>query len=224
MKNITHKFIAGSIALILAGPGCESSPAPVPRDVGPVDSNSETGMSEPVPMAILDELVSDAGQWIATELPAEPTVSASPTQLVFAVPQTLDSSERLDDGRLRQTLNRLLAELQGSSNFTDSFIVITQTQAQANADIAKAAGDDTSAFRDPLGRDADRTRAVSYPPETVYTLSGKFYRSADQQAGRITYNLMLRADNPLTRKAILNRNFQYNAVWNGNTRRWQRGA
>lgn len=209
-------------ALLLSVTGCESAPRnPAPR--GGVEGDSDRGMVEPVPIIYLDELVAEASQWLAAELPNLPEVVASDTQFVFGVPQTLEvSNVDIPDGRLRQTLARLTSELMQNRYFTDNFLVISTTEAQAADQLAVIAGKDTSAFRDPLSRDQDGTKPATYDPRLVYIMSGKFYQNVDRTLRRRAFHLFVRIEKPHARQRVLDRDFVYNLRWNADTSRWVR--
>jgi len=209
-------------ALLLGVIGCESAPKKTaPR--GGIEGDSDRGMVEPVPIKYLDELVAEASQWLAAELPNLPEVAASDTQFVFGVPQTLETSGvQVADGRLRQTLTRLSAELMENRNFTDSFLVISATEAQAKSQISSTAGKDTSGFRDALGRDQDRTKPAVYDPQMVYIMSGKFYQNVDRTLGKRAFHLFIRIEKPQARQRVLERDFVYNLRWNSEKAQWLR--
>jgi hypothetical protein len=221
LTRLTRLTAGALAALVLAG--CSSDRKPVPN-VGPRDSNSDVGMPEPVPIQYLDELVSEAGQWLAVELPNLPEVRSVDYQMVFAVPKTLETDIGLPDGRLRQTLSRLQAELMQSQTFTDSFLVINATELDAKQDIGTVGGRDLSGFRDPLQRDVDTTKPKTYNPALIYTMDGKFYQSVDYRSGRRAYHLFVRINKPQSRSSVLDRNFVFNLKWDAKKGRWQRDA
>lgn len=209
-------------AMLLSMAGCESAPRrPAPR--GGVEGDSDRGMVEPVPIKYLDELVAEASQWLAAELPNLPEVAASDTQFVFGVPQTLETSDvEISDGRLRQTLARLTSELMENRYFTDNFLVISTTEAQATDQLTTIAGKDTSAFRDPLGGDQDNTKPATYDPRMVYIMSGKFYQNVDRTLRKRAFHLFIRIEKPQARQRVLDRDFVYNLRWSDEKSQWVR--
>jgi hypothetical protein len=212
-----------AVVAVTMGLGCSQDKPDKPVPSRTKDENSETGMSEPVPLEYLNELVSDAAQWLAVELPNRPEVVQSKEQFVFGVPQTLETGGlRLPDGRVRQSLDRLSSELSQNQKFTDSFLVISATEAAAKSQIGTVAGKDTSGFRDPLQRDRDNTKPAVYDPQRVYIMSGKFYGSTDQAAGRRAYHLFVRIEKPQSRARVLDRDFAYNLRWDGKKGKWLR--
>ncbi|HEX3355476.1 MAG TPA: hypothetical protein VHS31_00745 [Tepidisphaeraceae bacterium] len=206
-------------ALLVGSTGCPSEDHEPPMT--PNDTTSETGMPEPVALDQLNELIGDASEYLVREMPNIPEVKSAGNQMVFAVPPDLEHDPAYPDGRLRAALASLKSKLQESEIFRNDFVVITGTQAENNRILNQVAGSNTSAFRDPLQRTPDKTKAETYDPTTVYVMTGKFYQMTDPNPGLRDYRLHITVVSPQTRQEVIHYEFHRTLKWNHKTGQWK---
>jgi hypothetical protein len=176
-------------------------------------------MPEPVAMDQLDPAIERAAQYLANELPRLPEVKDSATQLVLALPPTLEHEANYPDGRLRSAMQALRNRLQEDPALRNSFVIISSTELESNGTLNSMQGD-AHAYRDPLQRDADRTHAARYDPDAIYVLSGRFEQLTDRRAGQREYRLMFHVDHARSRRQVLQKEIDVRLRWDGERRQW----
>jgi len=222
MRSFKQTLVLGSASLCLAAllaTGCaptKNTPAPTGKD-----QTSESGMTDAPPAAYLDPAIEEAAEYLIQQLPNVDAVKASKTQLVLAIPPTLDHDASIPDGRLNEALVSLRTQLAASEPIKNNFVVVTATEKQAEATL-NSMQSDNSAFRDPMQRTEDKTHAATYDPASYYLLGGKFYVVNDAAVnGEKQYKLHFTVENPQSRQQLCDHEVVVYLKWNTKKAKWE---
>lgn len=193
---------AGLVACVWLG-GCSSSPEPEPR---------RAAHGAPIDYETANLMIDQMAQYIVTELPRTSMVQSQQYKMVLALgPMEVEGFAQPE--RFEAALQALQAELIKNDELKARFSMVSTSRADASDILAEASGSGDD-FVDPLGTNADETRAARYAPDDVIVLTGSFLQTAEGPESK-AYRLQVSIEHPRRRVMVLSREIRRAFVWDG---------
>lgn len=161
-------------------------------------------------------LVSDASQYIVTELPLVPDVANTDYRLVLGI-GPIEVQNFSDPERFRTTMHLLRTELLKNRTMQRYFRMVTMNTRSAEELTRRMGGGHSDDLGNP---DGDDSGPAKYDPRDIYILSGEFTQFGDR-GGYRSLKLTVHVEHPHSRQVVLSYAFTRNFRWDGQSGTWQ---
>jgi hypothetical protein len=174
---------------------------------------------EPMDDRMMSQMVDEAAQYIALQLPRTPMVAQSKYRQVLGV-GPIEVTGFASPARFQAGLNALQSKLLENEALQNQFRMVVTNSPDA-IEIVREVGGDQSSFQDPRGNDPQSSRPQQFKAEDVFVLSGNFTKIRSGPETR-HYNLLIKVVHPHSRQAVLSKDFQANFKWDEERQQWLR--